>query len=431
MYNGQSTFFTTINSLWFKIIILATSGLIFLLHGTSSGINKLKESAEGYAVMLLALIGALVMVNFDNFITLFVAIELLSIALYILVGIYKDKTTSSEASLKYFLSGAIFSAILLLGMIFLYGASGSLDILEIKTIIINKFHGIDVANHVVDNDLLLYLGLVLILVALSFKLGLAPFHFWLPDVYEGAPLIVTLFMSTVVKVAVISVWLQIFEFLFYSYINFWVTLIISLILISVVISNLFALSQTKIKRLMAFSSISHSAFFVIMLISMCVRAAQSTIIFYLIAYIAATIITLTISGILTDRNGPVQINSFNGLIKTKPYLTVLMSIALLSLAGIPLTMGFIAKLHIFLEIVKISYPIVVILIILSILGIYYYFKIIIAMCFINSDIIQNVTTLKNDINLIQTLVLSSLAAIILLLGIYPSIVFQLIDQLYP
>src|SRR5690606_22931093 len=236
--------------------------------------------AEYYALILFSLTGAVLVTSFHNLAMLFIGIEIMSVALYILAGIRKKDFASNEAALKYFLMGAFSTGFLLFGIALLYGASGSFDLAAIKDYVVANPHEISP---------LFYGGILLLTVGLAFKVGAAPFHFWTPDVYDGAPILITTFMSTVVKTAAFAGFLRMFSFCFVPLQDFWMPVILILTIITLFVGNITALVQHSFKRMLAYSSISHAGY---LLFGILVIGAMSSgaVLLYATAYSLATVI---------------------------------------------------------------------------------------------------------------------------------------------
>jgi NADH-quinone oxidoreductase subunit N len=354
-------------SIAFNISMIIISILIFLF-----GIDYYKmmelHVAEQYSLMIFALVGAFLMTSFSNLIMLFLGIEILSIPLYVLAGGKKFSFKSNEASFKYFMLGSFATAFFLFGIALVYGASATFYLPEIK-IYIARFHG--------DLPPMLLLGLLFIIIGVAFKVAVAPFHFWSPDVYEGSPTLVTAFMATVVKTAGFAA--------FYRLLGIgllplpmplekalWVMTGLSLL-----IGNLVALKQSNFKRLLAYSSIAHSGFIMLAMLSQHDGSA-SVILYYTFVYSLASV-PLFIIFILVKRasNGLDHISAFQGLYKKKPWIAVFMTILLMSMAGIPPTAGFLAKYQVFILSISQGYlAISVFAILMAIVGIYYYFNVV-------------------------------------------------------
>jgi len=354
-------------SIAFNISMIIITILIFLF-GVDYYETMDFHVAEHYALMLFALTGAFLMTSFSNLIMLFLGIEILSIPLYVLAGGKKYSYRSNEASFKYFMLGSFATAIFLFGIALVYGASATFYLPEIK-IYIAQFNG-----HLPP---MLMVGLLFILIGVAFKVAAAPFHFWSPDVYEGAPTLVTAFMATVVKTAGFAAFYRLLGMGLLPlpvqlekalWVMTWLTLLIG---------NLGALKQTSFKRLLAYSSISHSGFIMLAMLSQH-NSSASVILYYTFVYSLATV-PLFIIFILMKRasDGHEDLYIFRGLYKEKPWIAVLAIVLLMSLAGIPPTSGFMAKYQVF--VLSISQGILlttIFAIIMAIIGVYYYFFVI-------------------------------------------------------
>ena len=351
-------------SIAFNISMIIITILIFLF-----GINYYKRMelhvAEQYALMIFALTGAFLMTSFSNLIMLFLGIEILSIPLYILAGGKKTSYRSNEASFKYFMLGSFATAFFLFGIALVYGASATFYLPEIK-IYIAQFNG--------SLPPMVLVGLLFILIGVAFKVAAAPFHFWSPDVYEGAPTLVTVFMATVVKTAGFAAFYRLLSMGLLPLPGplekaLWVMTGLSLL-----IGNLGALRQTNFKRLFAYSAISHSGFIMLAMLSQHGSSA-STILYYTFVYSLATV-PLFIIFILVKRSskGLETLHIFQGLYKQKPWIAAFATLFLMSLAGIPLTAGFLAKYQVFVLSISQGYlAISIFAILMAVIGIYYYF----------------------------------------------------------
>jgi NADH-quinone oxidoreductase subunit N len=351
-------------SIAFNSSMIIITILIFLF-----GIDYYKRMefhvAELYALMVFALTGAFLMTSFSNLIMLFLGIEILSIPLYILAGGKKASYRSNEASFKYFMLGSFATVFFLFGVALVYGASATFYLPEIK-IYIAQFNG-----HLPP---MLLVGLLFILIGVAFKVAVAPFHFWSPDVYEGAPTLVTSFMATVAKTAAFASFYRLLGMGLHPLPvplekALWVMTGLTLL-----IGNLGALRQTNFKRLLAYSSIAHSGFIMLAMLSQH-DSSGSILLYYTFVYSLATV-PLFIVFIFVKRasNGLETLHIFQGLYKVKPWIAVITTILLMSLAGIPLTAGFMAKYQVFVLAISQGYlAISIFAIVMAVIGIYYYF----------------------------------------------------------
>lgn len=334
----------------FKLILLAGSFLVMLIAVSYQPKEGLQEyRGEFYYLFLMALLGAMIMTSSGDLITLFVGLELLSLSSYVLAGIRKKNKLSNESAMKYVLNGGISTAIILFGMSYVYGLSGSTNLKAIAM----QF------SNVTDNNIqyLLSLAFIMIFVGLSFKLASAPFHMWAPDVYQGAPTPVTAFLSVVSKTAGFVIVLRIMMYVFgftpaggadsvpilfnmQNYIGF-------LAGATMIIGNTVALKQRNVKRLFAYSSIAHAGY---LLVAFAALSAfmMDAMWFYLVAYLFMNLGAFAVLQAVTDKSDSEDVSQFAGLYKRSPFLAVTMAIFILSLAGIPGTAGFIGKMKIFL-----------------------------------------------------------------------------------
>jgi NADH-quinone oxidoreductase subunit N len=342
---------------------------------------------------------------------LFIGLEIMSVSLYILAGIRKLNFASNEASLKYFLMGAFSTGFLLLGITLIYGATGSFQISVIQEYLINNVKTVSP---------LFYPGVILMMIGLSFKVGAAPFHFWTPDVYEGSPSLITAFMSTVVKTAGFAAFLRLFAGAFEPLHDFWMPALMVMVIITLCVGNITALYQKNFKRMLAYSSISHAGYMLFSLIVLTANSASNVLV-YAAAYTFASIIAFAVLILVKQKTGGDSIDSFNGLGKKNPLVAIALTVAMLSLAGIPLTAGFIGKYVMFLNVME-NYQItlVVIAILNALIGFYYYFKVIVAMWFKDGDEIVLDAPFQYKIVLVLSLIVT------LLLGLYPSLILNLI-----
>ncbi|WP_421945779.1 NADH-quinone oxidoreductase subunit N [Pedobacter sp.] len=413
-WNGNAVHFGMMQTdnfaLAFSGVCIIGTLLIFLLtqnyfHAKSDNI------AEYYTLILFALAGMIMMVSYKNMAMLFVGLEIMSVSLYILAGIRKKDFASNEASLKYFLMGAFSTGFLLFGITLIYGASGSFDLDKIQAYLVDNSKAISP---------IFYPGVILMMIGLCFKVGAAPFHFWTPDVYEGSPTLITTFMSTVVKTAGFAAFLRLFSDAFAPLHDFWVAPLIVIVCITLFIGNVTALFQKNFKRMLAYSSISHAGY---LLFSLVVLSAQSenNVLVYAAAYTFASIIAFAVLILVKQKTGSDSFESFNGLGKKNPLVALALTVAMLSLAGIPLTAGFIGKYLMFLNVMgEYKMLLVAFAILNALVGFYYYFKVIVAVWFKDGAEVELSTPVQYKV------VLAVSVAITLILGIYPAIILNLI-----
>ena len=398
------------SSVMLSIIILSTTFLWFIM---AKGFFKDDSSStDHYSLIMFALVGAIILTCYTNMTMLFLGIEILSIPLYVLAGSKKSDPASNESAFKYFIMGSFASGFLLFGITLIYGATGSFDM---KTI------GAFINTHIGTNPTFLYAGILMILVGLLFKIGAAPFHFWAPDVYEGAPTSITAFMSTVVKTAAIVAIMRLFLTMVFAGVDtFWVPVLAVITGLTFVVGNVTAAVQTNVKRMLSYSSISHAGF-LLLAVTAFSGFSSKAIIYYTAAYSVGSITAFTVLLNIMQQTGSGAIESFNGLGKKNPLLAVAMTIALLSLAGIPPTSGFFAKYYVLNAAISSGhYWLVALGILASLVGVYYYFKIIIAMYFKKADNeTPIVATMQHQALLFVT------AVIILVLGLLPDLILSI------
>jgi NADH-quinone oxidoreductase subunit N len=413
-WNNPTTYYGMMQmdnfALAFSAISIIGTFFIFLLTQRyfAEGSDNI---AEYFTLILFALCGIVIMVSYQNMSMLFIGLEIMSVSLYILAGIRKLNFASNEASLKYFLMGAFSTGFLLFGITLIYGATGSFDITVIQQYLVNNVKTVSP---------LFYPGVILIMIGLCFKVGAAPFHFWTPDVYEGSPSLITAFMSTVVKTAGFAAFLRLFAGAFEPLHDFWAPALMVIVIITLCIGNITALYQKNFKRMLAYSSISHAGYLLFSLVVLTPNSASNVLV-YAAAYTFASIIAFAVLILVKQKVGNDTIDSFNGLGKKNPLVAFALTVAMLSLAGIPLTAGFIGKYVMFLNVLgNYQVALVVIAILNALVGFYYYFKVIIAVWFKDGDDIVLDTPSQYKIVLLLSVIVT------LLLGVYPDLILNLI-----
>lgn len=390
--------------------IAILSALLVLPLSTKYINDENAQPAEYYSILLFSLVGVIMMVSFENLIMLFVGVEILSIAMYVLTGSDKRNLRSNEAALKYFLMGAFATGILLFGVALIYGATGSFGLHEIAN---------SVSNLTTGNAPMLYMGLTLLLIGILFKVSAAPFHFWTPDVYEGAPSLFTTFMSTVVKTAGFGALYKLLSISFVTIHDFWWVSVAVVTVVTLILANITAVYQQSFKRMMAYSSISHAGYLLIAVVSLNGQSQQA-ILFYSLAYSLATVSAFGVMMAVAEKRGNENYDSFNGLAKGNPFLAFVMTVSMCSLAGIPLTAGFFGKFFIFVSAIERGLTwLLIVAVLASTVSIYYYFRVIIAMYMKPS------AESKIEVHSNFKTVLSITTMLILLLGVLPSLFSEL------
>lgn len=352
-----------------RISILMVLG-IFLISGYAKNDDEEEYQWDVfYPLMMFSLCGAILMMGYTNLLTLFIGIEILSIPLYVLAASSKSSRKSLEAGLKYFILGSFASAFLLFGTALVYGTSMVFGLQDFTKMIQSGAMSNAIPPY-------FFVGIILMVIALLFKLSIAPFHFWAPDVYEGSPSLVTTYMATVVKMASTVALFNLLAGFFSLLSGQWAQLLMAVIILSLIVGNVSALVQKNIKRMLAFSSISHASFIVISMLISLVSQNPSLIIIYVIGYVFASLGVFSIVTYICDRNQNFSLDNFNGLIKKNKVLAIALTIFIFSMAGIPLTAGFLAKYLVIKGAFVISKWYFIFTLVASAIGMVYYLKII-------------------------------------------------------
>jgi NADH-quinone oxidoreductase subunit N len=388
-------------SLWFNTLMTGCSLLYVLLMGKE--IQKVGiHVAEYFALIFFILCGLYILSTYNNLLMLFIGIEILSIPQYILAGSDKRNLKSSEAALKYFLMGSFSTGILLMGITLLYGAARTFNIMEMAGIL-----------HSEALNPLALAGIMFIMIALSFKVSAAPMHMWTPDVYDGSPTPFTAYMSTIVKAAAFFAFLRLFQVSFNSLSEHWTTILAIITAATLLVGNVTAVFQQSVKRMLAYSSIAQAGFMLFAVLAVNAIAWQGIII-YAVAYSVATIGIFAVVVKLKD----YTYDGFNGLAQKEPLMAFATTIFLFSLAGIPLTGGFMAKYYVLLAVVQQGKLLwlVIFALLMAAISVYYYFRVIIAMYFKpGTPELTSPVTDGNKLMLIITCI------IVLLIGIFPQL----------
>ncbi len=377
-----------------------------MLSGTLSG--------EFYVLALLALLGQMIMISGNSFLIIYLGLELMSLSLYALVALRKEHAVSTEAAIKYFVLGALASGFMLYGMSMLYGATGSLILNDVAA---------SVSGGSADK-MVLVLGLVFMVAGLAFKLGVAPFHMWVPDVYQGSPTAVTLLLGAAPKIAAYAISIRLLVEGLGALAIDWQQMLIVMAIVSIAIGNLAAIAQTNIKRMLAYSTISHMGFMLLGLLSgvfdggdTAVAAnAYSAAMFYVITYVMTTLGTFAVI-MLLSRSGfeAERIDDFKGLNQRSPWFAAVMMILLLSLAGVPPMVGFYAKISVLQAALAAGHLwLVISAVFFSLIGAFYYLRVVKAMYF---DDATDVATIDADHSMRFALSLNGF--VVLALGILP------------
>ena len=363
---------------------------------------------EYFVLVLLSVLGMMVMISGYSLLTLYLGLEILSLSLYALIAIARERADAIEAALKYFVLGAIASGLLLYGMSMIYGISGSLNISDIASFASS-------ANLASRETLIINFGLVFLVIGIAFKLGAVPFHMWVPDVYQGAPTSVTLFISTVPNIAAVAMLVRILVDGLGSMHTYWSDLFMVLSILSIALGSVVALMQTNIKRLLAYSTISHVGFIMLGFVTGTLTGYGAAT-FYMLVYVLMSLAAFGAIILLNKQGFEVdQISDFKGLSKHSPWFALMMLIIMLSMAGVPPLVGFYSKFFILQQVISAGFiTIAVIAVIFAVISAYYYLQIIKSMYFdeVNKDI-----TIHASIDM--RLVLSINAILILAVGLFP------------
>ena len=389
-----------------SLFIVITIFLVALSHEFYKNQETKISDYVGIKIFLLA--GTVAMVSFGNLSMFFLGIEVLSISLYILAASNRLNLKSNEAGMKYFLMGSFASGIILFGICLIYGATGSFDL--------------NVIQHTTNTQAYpqwYFIGIVFLLIGMLFKIATVPFHFWAPDVYEGAPALTTATMSSLAKIVAMATLYKLVTALLPNQTYSFQLIIVCVAMASMVLGNIMALRQNNVKRMFAFSGISHAGFMVSTLLL--ASNAASTLLYYATAYAVAGIAFFAVVMYVTKDKENETIDSFNGFGKTHPLLAGILTASLLSMAGIPILSGFFAKFFLLNQLVHTGWIVLVIVaIISSIISVGYYFKIILAMYTKDSEQTLPKAPIMYQIVAVVALILN------IALGLFPNVVLGLL-----
>jgi len=377
------------------------------------------EKAEFYLLALFVTLGMMVMITASHFLTLYLGLEMMSLSLYGLVAIDRDSSRASEAAMKYFVLGAMASGLLLYGMSMIYGATGTLEIGGVAQAI---YHG-------VANKTVLVFGLVFLVAGLAFKLGVVPFHMWVPDVYHGAPTPITLLIGGAPKLAAFAMALRLLVYGLFELAAEWQMMLTILAVLSIAIGNIVAVAQTNLKRMLAYSAISHMGFMLLGLLSGVVGGdrhfalnAYSSAMFYSISYVLMTLGTFGMIMLLSRAGFEAEnLEDFKGLSQRSPWFALMMGILMFSLAGVPFFVGFWAKFAVLLAVVDTGQIwLAVVAVLFSLVGAFYYLRVVKLMWF---DVPVNPVPIEASFDMRLLLSVNGLA--VALLGAFPQAIMTL------
>jgi len=390
---------------YFSTLAVAVYSRPYLIE---RGLHKV----EFYVLVLFALLGMMVMISANHFLSLYIGLELLSLSLYALVALQRDSAQSTEAAMKYFVLGALASGFLLYGMSLLYGVTGTLELPAMAQVL----------QAGVQNEPVLVFGLVFLVAGLGFKLGVAPFHMWVPDIYHGAPSAVTLFISSAPKLAAFAFTIRLLVNGLHPEVANWQGMLAVMAVLSLAVGNLAAIMQTNIKRMLAYSTISHMGFLLLGIMSG-TFAGYASGMFYVIAYVLMSLGSFGLV-VYLSRNGleAENIDDFRGLNTRNPWLAAMMAILMFSMAGLPPFVGFYAKLSILQSLVGAGFVwLAVVAVMFSLIGAFYYLRVVKVLYF---DAPKPNAPVYAAIPGVQALLSINVMAV-LLLGILPQPLFTL------
>ncbi len=403
----------------FLKLLVYLSVSVMLIYSRDYLIARGLDKAEFYLLVLFATLGMMVMISAAHFLTIYLGLELLSLSLYALVALDRDSARATEAAMKYFVLGAMASGLLLYGMSMIYGATGTLEIGGVAQAI---YHG-------VANQTVLVFGLVFLVSGLAFKLGVVPFHMWIPDVYQGAPTAVTLFIGTAPKLAAFAMAMRLLVYGLFELADQWQAMLMIMAVLSIALGNLAAISQTNLKRMLAYSTISHMGYMLLGLISGVAAGdrhfalnAYSSAMYYTVSYVLMSLGTFGMI-LLLSRPGfeAENLDDFKGLNQRSPWFAAMMAMLMFSMAGVPFFIGFFAKFSVLLAVVDTGHVwLAVLAVFFSLIGAFYYLRVVKLMYF---D--QPTDNAPIAASFDMRLVLSANGLAVALFGLFPQVLMSL------
>ena len=399
--------------LYMTVIVVLFYSRAYLLD------REVMNKGEYYVLALFATLGMMVMISANHFVTIYLGLELLSLSMYALVAMNRNSVASTEAAMKYFVLGALASGLLLYGMSMIYGATGTLEI----TGLAERLYGGGA------NKTVLAFGLVFMVSGLAFKLGVVPFHMWIPDVYHGAPTSVTLFIGSAPKLAAFAIVMRLLVNGMISMAQDWQAMLVILSVLSMAIGNLAAIAQTNLKRMLAYSAISHMGFMLLGITTGVVGGdarfalnAYSSAMFYVLAYVIMTTGTFGMI-LLMARAGfeAENLDDYKGLNKRSPWFAGIMLMMMFSMAGIPFFVGFFAKFSVLQAVVAAGYMwLAIVAVLFSLIGAFYYLRVVKLMYF---DPPADTSPLTAGMDM--RILISANGLAVALLGIFPQMLMSL------
>ncbi len=379
VYTFNNLFISDVMGDFLKLMIYFSTA-IALFYGRAYLADRKIDKPEYYVLALLMTLGMMVMATANHMLSMYIGLEMMSLALYTMVAFDRNSARSTEAAMKYFVLGALASGLLLYGMSMIYGATGSLEFSAIAQGVYNQ----------AANQTVLMFGLVFLVAGICFKLGVVPFHMWVPDVYEGAPTAVTLMISTAPKLAAFAMAVRLLIWALFDVAEEWQGMLMLVAVASIALGNLAAIAQTNIKRMLAYSGISHMGFMLLGLLAGVVDGdrhfalnAYSSAMFYAVSYVIMSLASFGML-ILLSRAGfeAENIDDFKGLNKRSPWFALMMLFVMFSMAGVPFFIGFFAKFAVLQAVVAAGYFwLAVVAVLLSVAGAFYYLRVVKVMYF--------------------------------------------------
>lgn len=364
----------------FLKLLLYFAVVIVVVYSRSYMAERKIDSAEYYMLVIYATLGMMVMISANHLLSVYLGLELLSLSLYAMVALQRDSARATEAAMKYFVLGALASGLLLYGFSMLYGATGTLEISGVAQAI----------YHQAGNKTVLMFGMVFVVAGLAFKLGVVPFHMWIPDVYQGAPTAVTLLIASAPKLAAFAITVRLLVNGLFEFADQWQSMLVFLAVLSIVLGNLAAIAQQNVKRMLGYSGISHMGFMLLGLTAGVVGGdrhfalnAYSSSMFYVVAYVLMSLASFGVLILLSRVGLEVEtLDDLKGLNKRSSWFAGVMSMTMFSMAGIPFFIGFFAKFSVLQAVVAAGYVwLAVVAVVMSLVGAFYYLRVVKVMFF--------------------------------------------------
>jgi NADH-quinone oxidoreductase subunit N len=395
-----------------SIFILVLSLFAFLYAKKELKRMKLAHG-EYYGLCLFSILGMLLMASAFNFITLYLSIELMSLPLYALCIYKRESGKSAEAAIKYFVTGALASGLMLYGLSLIFGATQTINFSQISVNLV------DMSS---SSNVLMLVGIAFVFAGFAFKFGLAPFHMWVPDVFEGVPSVVALFIASAPKIATFAIVVRLFFTVFNPLHAQWTHFFILIAVLSLLLGNITAIAQTNIKRLFAYSSIAHMGYMILGLIAG-TKLGLSASLFYVVSYSFVTVGGFGVLALMNSQGYEIKnISDLSGLNQRNPWLAFIMLLLIFSMAGVPPTVGFVAKLGVIMSLVQQHYiALAVFAVLMAVIGLYYYLRIIKVMYFESSTKAIAIPEVPADATVAITI--NGLA--VLLFGVFPGVLLSL------